>query len=741
MHRPVLLALLVTTLIAADAPDLFGARRALAPVPPPGTHPRVLFSPGELPALAERLNSTTFGKVIGPKARASVERHRGLLVELAALREPGAAEVERLWVPDDARNQAFALAAILGLGGDDELAALAGRAAAGYARLVLAARTLGAGGQLKVLAGRVGGSGGARVWDSPIWDLNTAWVCGGAGLALTYDLLYDRLDPADRQVLHDAIAAATRGRRSWSLGAPANRAVSNHCLYPANLAVMLLAIEGEEGFDEEVWNLWVRMFGDYLERGIYASGASNEDTYALGTSLREGSMAMVAMARRGHDFFAHPHWRAFLPWVAQAIEPIADGTVQGHGGGSSNGYPAFWITARFMFPDSPLTSHLWRWYAGPDYTRNIRWQSMLEQVLFACDWDPALPATVGRGALGLPLLASYPERGLVIARSDWSAEALYMQADARTDAFLVGHDNADRGTFTLAALGRPWAIDGDWMGFKHADEHSQVRIDGQGQEWKPPGVRLLPAADGGTVAQAGADLTYAYNWQWNPAEPWAGAETVLPPPWEPERSDPRALGMPDLPWLPHTLYGVPDTGYVGLYQWRRPIGPVAHAFRTWLLGRGAQPWLLVADDVRKDDAEHGYDWLLQLAGDLTITVRGEREVILGSEDASDGRRLLVREVSTAAAPSAWSVESYLGRSRPGKGSDKGRQLPGKRLVVTRRGVEAGFRFLLVPLRPGEQPPATVWDGATLRIAAGSQEHRLTCTVAPDGRSRWSVVAP
>jgi hypothetical protein len=61
------------------------------------------------------------------------------------------------------------------------------------------------------------------------------------------------------------------------------------------------------------------------------------------------------------------------------------------------------------------------------------------------------PGTLGAA---FPLYHYSPWRGLVLARSSRSTNALYTHFDGRGDCFYVGHDNADRGGFTLTSHGK-----------------------------------------------------------------------------------------------------------------------------------------------------------------------------------------------------------------------------------------------------------------------------------------------
>lgn len=80
-----------------------------------------------------------------------------------------------------------------------------------------------------------------------------------------------------------------------------------------------------------------------------------------------------------------------------------------------------------------------------------------------------------------------------------------------------------------------------------------------------------PVDDGASLI-ATLDLTYATTYKW--AAPWASATSTREggEEWEPEMSDPRALGFPaataDNMGLPNTLYGHPLWGFAGFFHWR-----------------------------------------------------------------------------------------------------------------------------------------------------------------------------
>ena len=748
--RPMRTALLAATLLlpaAVTAAETVWAAPALSPVPAPGVHPRVILSPEDLPAWKERLTTSAFGMVLLPWAEGQLKGYRGTFEELAALPAEGipAETVARLWIKGESRNAAFFAAAALGIARDDAaLRQLAIQAITGYCRLTLRSKELGLDPKQKALTGDITGSQ-VNVWSSKNWDLGTGFLFGGVGLALTYDVLYNEMTPEQRTVVRKAITTAIAGRRNYGLGQPASRAISNHTLYHGHLAVMAMAVEGEEGADPELIPLWKKLVLDYMERSFYPSGAANEDTYPVGTSLRDSAVAMVGLARRGADAFAHPNQRATLAYTVQNLQPWepAKGTTwdkqrfRGHGAGSSDGYPSIYAAWRFMYPQNPLSNHLWRWQMGEDYRRNLRGQSLTDLLAFPVDYDAADPAVTERSNLHLPLSAYFPERGLQVVRSDWTDQALYVHFDARADAFFNGHDNADRGTFTLDALGRAWAIDGDWMGMRDADEHSLVRVDGKTQAWKPPSARTVQYDDRGDVVLSAADLTYSYRWQWSAHSPWPKATTTFPAPWEHETSDPRALGFPDRPdlaWVPKTLYGLPEEGFDGLFYWRKPNLPVTRAFRSLGVRRGTTPYLVVADDLALEGSEnHTWDWLLQLDLDLRIERMDDTTAVLAPADTNDGRRLQIHALSGTVT---WSLEEFKGRNKPGKGPNKGTHMQGKRLIASCQGPVADFRMVLIPVAAGATAPAVAGDAKAFTVGSDA----WSAVPGADGRAVLKLTA-
>ena len=680
------------------------------PAPPaPYVHPRVLFNPQQMASIKQRLEQSQFGQKFMPLALDWAVSNPQLQAVAALLPdEIGLADVEALWTKDEARNIAFFVLAFHGVLFDDqENTDLAIDAVTNYARLILAAQEL-----LPEHA----------VWASSDWDPDVGWYTGGAGLALAYDVLFDDMTKEQQDTVRGAIAAATSGRRSWGMELPPARAFSSYYMHHGgSLAVAVLAIEGEEGYDEEVYQLYAEAAQNWTEFSLYPSGGAFEDAQTL-LALREGSSAMVALARRGKNLFMHQNYRAYVRHVVQTLEPFFGGTYVGHGSGGGLGYPSFWAVARYAYPTDPATNYLWRYYVGDAYQDNMMWQSFIDLMVFGGDWtgDPKLEE------LKLGTTQCLPRRGLVIMRNDWSADSLYVHFDARPDAMLPGLDNADRGNFTLSALGRSWVPDDLWSQFKTSRDHSLVHIDSMAQVDKAPSVRLVESQDRPEIAMAAADLKYAYDWQWSP--PWPDSTTDFPAPWEHETSDPQDLGWPTDPdWLPDTLYGVPDVGSAGLYLWRQPYHPVAKAFRTVVLVRGEKPYLLVLDDISMDDQLRSYEWLLHLDTDVVKKKFTGKDLILA--DPNDDRRLLVRILQAnivSETPFLVNMESY----------ESAGGTEAKRVGLANTAEDPRFKILLLPYLDGEELPTTEWveSGTALEITVGGHTDKFVFGSTDEGRS-------
>ncbi len=366
------------------------------------------------------------------------------------------------------------------------------------------------------------------------------------------------------------------------------------------------------------------------------------------------------------------------------------------------------------------------------FDRRIRWQGHLDYTMFGGDWIGPESREEHYRSTNLPLARFFPARGKLISRSDWTNGALQLVFDARPDAHSIGHDKVDRGNFSLASHGRVWATSGDFGKFNKSEENSLVHIDGKAQPWKAPSVRFLAHHIDAISSSGVADLEYAYDWQWSP--PWPDKSTGFSKEWTREDADPRDLGWPreHAPsWLPKSLYGS-ATGYAsrlpaGNWLHRRAYNPIERAIRSTLAVNGERPYVIIADDIRKDSEEHTYSWFLQIPLDVSLDRSDGNDFVL--REAEDDRRLLLRALQADVSGGKLSsrTEDYVAHFDKRRGT----KTPGRRLILEGRSVAPRFKFMLFPHIAGDPLPRTSRDGQKLRWRIEWAKQRDTVTFDDD----------
>jgi hypothetical protein len=280
---------------------------------------------------------------------------------------------------------------------------------------------------------------------------------------------------------------------------------------------------------------------------------------------------------------------------------------------------------------------------------------------------------------------------------------------------------------------------------------------------------------------ATVDLSYCYNWRWMKSSFLATDEQLREETWlEVFRSsrdrllsrvprdrwerDPRpAVRTYYEPWLAGDprMWGAEDAWVL-----RSPYNPVQKAFRSIALVRGAHPFVVIADDIRKDDSERLYEWRMMLPMEVEAHEITGNDFLLGKVTAKHlpvGRslnsyknagkpvpekgepRLLVRilEIGLPALPEATptpSVETIEFLKRDDVHQFAGRPLGmGRRLVLPSRSAEPRYRVLLFPHRVGDPLPTTEWEKpGVLRVTLGETVKRVRFEPREDGSTRLSV---
>jgi hypothetical protein len=191
-------------------------------------------------------------------------------------------------------------------------------------------------------------------------------------------------------------------------------------------------------------------------------------------------------------------------------------------------------------------------------------------------------------------------------------------------------------------------------------------------------------------------LKNAYEWLWSHKwdKPGEG--------WEPESRSFEELGWK---WKrdgqPEKLYGcdneqVPRYNFLGCNIWRKPNNPVEYCWRSGIMVRGENPYVIIVDDVKKDGEIRTYEWYMPIPDDVEFIPQANGSVLLVEKDEQQtsnranfgSRRLLI--VPLGPGKASVKMEEYT------SGISKQTAYKGRRIVITRNGTEANFRVLLYP---------------------------------------------
>lgn len=453
------------------------------------------------------------------------------------------------------------------------------------------------------------------VWD-PVIDqgffyTRTFYV---RALAFGYDWLWELLSPEDRRDVKTVLLGFVLDihERSQSDGwgrRPLHRVWNWDPGLMGACGVGLLALEGETRCAEKAILFDCRRHvRDYLTLGIDTDGCGHEGPNYIGYGMGPAVEFVEILRRQGRgDLFTETNYQLIPAWLTAEILP---------GGGRWNNlsdcghgqapYPVYaYACGRFaelapgepprpgerwpssscrrpheylaQFSEAPGRRPLsygslsrlmaWAWEQGPgrNDVGGYDGPRALAHVLF---YRP-LAAAVDPTTL-LPLGLHFRGRGLVVCRTGFGGEDFHLAVEGGPHA--AGHDQCDKGTFTLRAYGADLVVDSGYgndgdprkSGSSHA--HNVVLIDGEGQP-----MRYHNQSSGSIT---GFHHSQAFDWI---------------------RVDAREA------------WGVRYDG-----DWRPlPTSPVLRAERAFLFVRPGQDlpgYVVVFDHTDKDGVERDYTW-------------------------------------------------------------------------------------------------------------------------------------
>lgn len=689
--------------------DPAGARQ-LNQVPGPGIHPRIFFTPDDLPEVRRRLKETHCGQEAMKNILSWTEMMKGnyddqadyakpdktlggwqnlhARVPLSRLGAPlgstvvngskwnksnNAAALYKSLVDGSATNcpayywNAFSLEAFRSLIENDE------KSAKDISAAVCTALKLGqAEREVTVAADKAAAAAKNKTYE----DVPPAQPIGAFQLAFCYDFLFNWLTPDQKKAIHDELAMGTWSHDNYGTFNNATTSRSNWATFSYWL-FEVLAIEEEPGFNALKVRGMYRGWRDLLTYGWFLSGATFEGEAK--NQLGMDGIIPFAMRKQKYgftDLCGHPYLKAYATkFLPLSSNPMQTGfhkydLLGGSRAGKGSFSPCDILGLKYMFPEDKAIDWVYRQSVGDDYSQipdrpDGYFNGLLFFAIFASDFG-STNGDVSKLNLGNTFFCG--ERALMMTRSGWETNAAMLNMHIRQAN--GGHPFADRNALMVAGAGRIWSPNG-YASFKTA-ENSVVSIDSKSQTVETPG-RLVDFVDQPLATFAVGDAKYCWDWQWKRLEKRGGYYTrddveskkvVIPLGFEPEMHSVNDFAFKKLeyPYLKVPFFELPSwilpSGALTPIV-RSPLYPVQRAFRTAGLIRGTHPYMLVLDDIQKDATTHHYDWNLTLEHDIQIASMtknqdGTTDVLLTGSDP-DQKNPKAKEITQPTLPAGSKI--------------------------------------------------------------------------------------
>jgi len=759
------------------------ATNRLYSVPPAGIHPRILFGPDDLPRLRQQFekseNAAEMLKQMRERAAADLNGPDGWGAEVFTVMADGNVDgFLKLWY--DPRNprgggppghgahpflSALMDKAFLALIDDDEvLGKKVAAAVATYAAF---------------LQPRV--EDAATMPGSENYWLAVRNVMGdSATIGFMYDFAQPFMTLAQEETTRRLIATAIKDRYGLGMDLPPHWVNWNFIGMGLYYPLLALSIEGEEGFDPRIYKRGCEVSQNYVLYANSANGIGKEGMGYHTSGMTHAALMMLAMANRGDNIFTLERWRSmFDTWCIYAMQPY--GGEWQSSGDLGTFPPNFTLvdTACFLFPSDKRVA-----FIKQNLPNKRRLEKPLDvrmlQLLCPADLDDEFQG-LKAADFDLPETLYDEERGMLYTRTGWGTNDLSLQVACRSDTTFHSHDHPDRGAFYLTSHGQAWSVSS--MRMTEPKYLNQITIDGRGQGYFPPPGKWIAMSNTPFATFAIMDTKYCYDWQWQATCNLMTDEQFMREPWLEgfrESRDRLLSRFPRNVWERDPSQVVRDyyEGYMAgnPRMWsaesgwvaRAPHYPVEKAYRTIGLIKGKHPYVLIADDIKKDESEHLYQWRMHLPMQVEAYEINKNDVLLGRVSAKrdesysvhvpyyktgrplpeKGQPMLLVRVLQANQPSIptfqdnITVETVEFIKHDDTHQFEGRSMGlGKRLVIPSRSVEPDYKILLFPHRHGDPLPKTVLseDGTFLTVEWADQNDVYQLNKNKNGRTEWTRI--
>ncbi len=569
-------------------------------------------------------------------------------------------------------------------------------------------------------------------------------------LGLVYDFIYNWMTPEQKALVHDELVLLSSWADNYGTFNNAEASRSNWATF-TYWVWDLMAIQGEPGFNDLKFLGLYRGWRNFFSYSFFDSGAA----YEAEGKLLFGLDAVVAFDRVAPKYgleliSQHPLLRAhYAKFTALSVLPTQDkyaifDILGGMGGGLCT--PQDLVVAHYLYPRDATIDFVYRTTVCDDYRRlpmpGHSWNNLITCALFATSHHPQITPQ----KLNLPLSFFCGQRAMMMTRSSWDKNATMLTMHVRGAS--GGHPYPDRNGIMLSGQGRTWVtIPGKDIG---GWAMNTVLIDGAVQTPTTP-ARVVDYEDKPLATFMTGDAKYCWDWVWRVAERnkqsaeirrddvlHNNVDTALS--WKlldqcfndfAYTKSEREIYKKPLKFAAHWI--APD-GALSPYM-RQVNSPVLRCFRTAGIVRGPRPYVLVVDDVQRDAMPARYDWNLTLPADVVEWkerkgLGADGDIILVGKDSlgTDGTlksgepALLVRVLACA--------------GRPVREISQQGQL--NLLSLHTVAIAPGFKVMLYAFRAGDPLPKTALDAIRTYLSVGFPDQRDTITFTPSASGKTDV---
>jgi hypothetical protein len=592
---------------------------------------------------------------------------------------------------------------------------------------------------------------------SEIWDL------------LEYDYLHKWMTDSERKIIHQIIAKIVHKRISNFLMVPDHFMINNHEGFGMEYIRLMLLIEGQEGFDTKLFELCQQKAEAMLNWYLDKDGMCYESIKGwLNTS------AMVAVGLRKRELLKHSHLRAKMNFFLAAIRwennewHIRDEM-------RASAFHVIWMM-HYYHPDNNEINFL---YASTFTTHDFlndakaKWPDPVgicyellllyaEDVIkdkngIAIDWKNQ----TNINQLKLPLIWHDSARGYVNIRNSWQKEDLKVDFVCKQDFFYGGHEGSENNRITLWKDGVNWIQDNNMLATKATFLQNMLTIDGKGLHWPPVAGNWLgiQQSDNAVIATGDGKMGYSYTkvMQTHPLY-YPSAQIPYYKAFTENNYDlTRDIQIAFQPatiqfnnGYAHTDYG-PWSGETRLVEGYKPFNEVQRAFRTVQVAKGKYPYVLVVDDVQKDNQAHQYDFNLCMPiGAELIEVKTPEIVFQNTNPSAERTDELI--IASHHINRDANGKPILQKGEPlclikvlNRNTDYGflvpslQQFEGYNLLnIPAKSIAPDFKILIYPFKYGEPLPTTVWNKERTELSVSFKEQNDVYNFSTTDASRTAI---